>query len=196
MAYDDYAWITDRLAIGGTVAEPDELPFDAVLSLETSARATLRDLVESGHVEYQWRSIMDGNGWETDEEVVQHFDAAAAQINDWLASGKRVLVHCFAGASRSVTAVIWYLVRYRGFNWHDALGLIRGQRSIANPNVRFEIALRRELGEDMSEHVIEERIKAFCGKMLADFEIEVDPQHIWDMLARGGASPQRASVAR
>jgi hypothetical protein len=197
MPYTDYHWITDRLAIGGIVAEPDELPFDAILSLETHAPAEVRALVTSGRVDYQWRSIMDGVSYEQNDDIVHRFDSAASQIHEWLEGGKRVLVHCFAGASRSVTAVIWYLMRYEGHAWDDALALIKQQRAIANPNIRFELPLRLAFGERLTEAWIEERIGAYCRKMLVDFNVEVDPHEIRDSLVRQGTlAPAHVSSRR
>jgi atypical dual specificity phosphatase len=189
MPYTDFHWITDQLAIGGIVAEPEDLPFDAILSLETHAPATLRDLVKSEHVDYQWRSIIDGVSHELNDDIVRRFDSAAGQIHEWLQSGKRVLVHCFAGVSRSVTAVIWYLMRYEGHAWDDALALVKRHRVRANPNIRFEIPLRLAFGERLSEAWIDERIRAYCQKMLTDFEVEVDPREIRETLERQGTLP-------
>ena len=75
MAYTDYNWVTDRLAIGGFVHESEEdLPFDAILSMETHAPAVLRDFVRSGRVDYQWRSIIDGICDEEHDEIIRRFD--------------------------------------------------------------------------------------------------------------------------
>src|SRR5579884_1395408 len=103
MPYTDYNWIDEQLAVGAFVGEPhQDLPFDAILSMETHAPAALRELVRSGQVDYQWRSIVDGISDESNDEIVARFDAAAAQVNDWLGQDRRVLVHCYAGVSRAV----------------------------------------------------------------------------------------------
>lgn len=186
MPYTNYTWITDRLAIGGWVADSDQLPFDAILSMETHAPPGIREMVLSGEIAYEWRSIIDGISHEEHGEIVRRFDAAAALIDEWLRGDKRVLVHCYAGASRSVTAVIWYLMQYEGYSWDDALTLIHRQRNIANPNIRFEIPLRIANGEDLDERWIERRIREYCDKMRTDFNIEVDPQEIRETLERQG----------
>src|SRR5919199_5943179 len=54
MPYTNYNWITDRLAIGGVVSDPEALPFDAILSLMTEAPAGMWELARSGNVEYAW----------------------------------------------------------------------------------------------------------------------------------------------
>src|SRR5579872_3416077 len=107
MAYTDYHWISDRLAVGSFVYEPDdEFPFNAVLSLETWAPPALRELVRSAQVDYRWYSIIDGYSWEQHGDIVVRFDAAADQIHDWLSNGCTVLVHCTAGISRSAAETV------------------------------------------------------------------------------------------
>ena len=196
MPYTDFNWITDRLAIGGFVTDSDDLPFDAVLSMEVHAPTAVRDLIHSRRVDYQWRPIIDGYCWEQHDAIVQRFDEAAAQLHDWLTADKRVLVHCFAGVSRSVTAVIWYLMRYEGKTWDEALGAIRADREIANPNVRFETALRVASGEAIGEDLIRERIEAWAAKLKATYDLEIDRQQVWEDLDRQGTLARlRASAA-
>jgi protein-tyrosine phosphatase len=189
--YKDYDWITDRLAVGGFVHEShDELPFDAILSLETSAPAVLRDLVTSGRIDYQWRSIVDGICHESHGEVVRRFDEAAAQIDRWLTDDKRVLVHCYAGVSRSVTAVVWYFVRYHSLCWDEAMQLVRGRRQGADPAVAFEVALRLEAGEEISEKWIERRIEERRARLL-ELNIDSPPEEIWNALEEQGTFRRR-----
>jgi hypothetical protein len=196
MAYTDYNWVTDRLAIGGFVRESHEdLPFDAILSMETHAPPSLRELVQSGRVDYQWRSILDGICDEEHDEIVRRFDDAADQMHAWLQDDKRVLVHCFAGVSRSVTAVIWYLIRYEGHTWDEALEMIKAGRTVANPNIRFEIPLRIEGGEELTEEWMEQRILAYCAHQKAQYNVDVDPSEIWDTLDRQGTLHDRAAAA-
>jgi hypothetical protein len=44
-------------------------------------------------------------------ELSSHFDACFAFISEALAAGGGVLVHCFAGRSRSVTVLLAFLMR-------------------------------------------------------------------------------------
>ncbi|MGH2441611.1 MAG: dual specificity protein phosphatase family protein [Chloroflexota bacterium] len=186
MPYTDYDWVGDRFAIGGLVTESDhDFPFDAVLSMETHAPATLRELAASEHIEYRWFSIIDGFSWEQHDEIVRRFTDAADQLSAWLAEDKKVLVHCTAGISRSATVVIWYLVRHEGYTWEDGLAFLRSFRSRINPNARFEIALRLSAGEKLSEGEIGARIRENCDRTLAD-GFEVDPAELWRDLEKQG----------
>lgn len=193
--YTDYNWITDRLAVGGFIHEAhDDLPFDAILSLETAAPAVLRELVKSGRVDYQWRSIIDRACDEPHDEVVRRFDEAAAQIDRWLRDDKRVLVHCYAGVSRSVTAVVWYLVRYQNLPWDEAMALVKDRREIANPAVAFEVALRLETGETLSEEWIERRIEEHRA-LLLELNVDSSAEEIWDALEQQGTFQRRQRVS-
>ncbi len=76
------------------------------------------------------------------EPIYLHFDTAHLLIKKALAEGKRVLVHCAAGMSRSVTLVAAYLMIERGLTAAEAIGLIVRRREIANPNPGFRRQLK------------------------------------------------------
>ena len=186
MSYSNFNWIDDRLAVGGFVTESGEFPFDAILSLETHAPLTLRDVALSESLEYRWHSIIDGISYEENDAIVRRFDDAAEQIAAWLRDGKRVLVHCYMGISRSVIAVAWYLVRYEGMSWEEALDLIRVARTQANPNIRFEIPLRLAAGERLTREDVARRIDAWVEVLLEREGIAVPTEEIWETLERQG----------
>ncbi len=57
-------------------------------------------------------------------------DEAAAAIDERLAKGDRVFVHCGAGTKRSPLAVAWYLRRYKGMTLDEAYAFIQTKRPI------------------------------------------------------------------
>jgi len=63
-------------------------------------------------------------------------------IREGVAANEKVLVHCHAGISRSVTIVVAYLMICRGHSLSTALAAVRGVRAIANPNPGFMATLR------------------------------------------------------
>jgi hypothetical protein len=196
MAYTDYHWIGDRLAVGSSVSEPDDdFPFDSVVSMETWAPPSVGNLVRSGGVDYRWHSIIDGYAWEEHDEIVARFDAAAEQIHDWLSNDRTVLVHCTAGISRSVTTVIWYLMRFEGYSWADAYALVREQREIAFPNPRFEIALRTEAGETIDWKDFDRRIEEHLAIMEA-FKLSDSHSQIMEDLERQGTLQKMRQLTR
>lgn len=64
-------------------------------------------------------------------------------IDDELSQGGRVLVHCQAGVSRSVTIAAAYLVKKNNIAAAQAIDEIRQVRPIAWPNHGFRAALNR-----------------------------------------------------
>jgi atypical dual specificity phosphatase len=66
-----------------------------------------------------------------------HFQEAIKYINSVLISGGTVLVHCFAGVSRSATIVIAYLMQELGMTMTDAMNFTRRRRPIVCPNFGF-----------------------------------------------------------
>jgi protein-tyrosine phosphatase len=70
-------------------------------------------------------------------DASKHFDAAYAFIEEGRSSDGAVLVHCAAGASRSATIVIAYLMRKRNWSFEAAFACVRKIRLLVNPNVNF-----------------------------------------------------------
>lgn len=54
-----------------------------------------------------------------------------------LDNGGTVLIHCHMGISRSVSIVIYFLMKLKQMTYLQALMYIRQHRSIANPNIGF-----------------------------------------------------------
>ena len=54
-----------------------------------------------------------------------------ADMHELLTGGKKVLVHCAAGAQRSPTVVACYLMRYHGLSPEEAIAQIRSKRPVA-----------------------------------------------------------------
>ena len=72
-------------------------------------------------------------------------------------SSHRVLIHCAAGVSRSVTITCAYLMRHHGLGARTALRRVQTTRRLANPNTGF----RRQLLQ--YEVVLEERRRGGGG---------------------------------
>jgi hypothetical protein len=75
-------------------------------------------------------------------ETEGQFKDAAAKINDWVSQGKKVLVHCRGGKSRSVSVVIAYLMIYKGWAFDLAYWHLRVRRSKSTPYDRYLPILR------------------------------------------------------
>lgn len=70
--------------------------------------------------------------------IERYFEQMAQFIHAHIQQGHNVLVHCHAGMSRSVTAVLYYMMKYRGYNSvEEALETVKKSRPIAHPNKGF-----------------------------------------------------------
>lgn len=67
------------------------------------------------------------------ENIRSHFETCFAFMN----SANKVLVHCNAGVSRSVTIVTAYLMKHYGLRLADAFEKVRSLRPAARPNPGF-----------------------------------------------------------
>ncbi|XP_076920354.1 dual specificity protein phosphatase 1-like [Bidens hawaiensis] len=74
--------------------------------------------------------------------IAECIDDCFGFINEAKRTG-RVLVHCFAGRSRSVTVVVAYLMKTHGMSSSKALNLVKSKRSVAAPNAGFILQLQR-----------------------------------------------------
>lgn len=82
----------------------------------------------------------------TDEpstKLSNHFKEALDFVRSAIVEGKNVLVHCFAGVSRSATIVIAYLLKYHKMEYNPAMALVKSKRPWINPNYGFQGQLRR-----------------------------------------------------
>lgn len=76
-----------------------------------------------------------------DEDPTLQFPQAFEFIERAREAGSAVLVHCQAGASRSATVCIAYLMKYRDMTLQDAFTLCRRRRKRVAPNPHFMNAL-------------------------------------------------------
>lgn len=72
-----------------------------------------------------------------------YFEPVAEFIHVHLMHGHRVLVHCMAGHSRSVSLVAYYLMKTQGIGAKQALKLIKMHRPTIRPNSGFKKQLRK-----------------------------------------------------
>ncbi|BAD69005.1 putative DsPTP1 protein [Oryza sativa Japonica Group] len=72
-----------------------------------------------------------------DIDLAKHFDECFSFIDESISSGGNVLVHCFAGRSRSVTIIVAYLMKKHQMSLENALSLVRSKRPQVAPNEGF-----------------------------------------------------------
>ena len=58
-------------------------------------------------------------------------------------SDKKILIHCKMGASRSVSILLYYMMKEHNMKLDDALKMVKEKRIIINPNNRFITILKQ-----------------------------------------------------
>jgi len=71
------------------------------------------------------------------------FDSCIKFIRKVDECGGKVLVHCFAGVSRSATVVVAYLMKEKGMRMGKALRYVKEKRTFVNPNDGFRRQLKQ-----------------------------------------------------
>ncbi|CAF9917177.1 hypothetical protein IMSHALPRED_003488 [Imshaugia aleurites] len=76
------------------------------------------------------------------EDLLAIFGPTSDLIEEKRAEGKKILVHCRMGISRSVTLVMAYLMRAWGVGFPEAQTFVKEKRPMASPNRGFCEQLR------------------------------------------------------
>lgn len=74
---------------------------------------------------------------------------AIESITEAVSSGGKILVHCHAGVSRSVSLVCAYLM-YTGFSWDEALQFVRERRPQAFPHPLIARSIKQYFGKTIN----------------------------------------------
>jgi predicted protein tyrosine phosphatase len=74
---------------------------------------------------------------------------AIESIAEAVHSGGKILVHCHAGVSRSVSLICAYLM-YSGFSWDEALQFVRERRPQAFPHPMIARSIKHYFGRIIS----------------------------------------------
>ena len=75
----------------------------------------------------------------SDQNIIKYFGECLNFIN----GEEKVLVHCMAGASRSATIVIAYLMWKKKMKYKDARDFVKQKRFIVYPNLGFRDQLQK-----------------------------------------------------
>lgn len=71
------------------------------------------------------------------ENLVKHLPSVIRYIHRNLVQGKKILVHCWAGKSRSPAIVIAYLMSRYNISYEDAFMLVKQKRKVVKLNSGF-----------------------------------------------------------
>jgi histidinol-phosphate aminotransferase len=125
-------WITDLIALGDFEDSRDPEDVDAVLNVAAEA-PVVHDL-PCLHLKVEDQQPING----------RDLNLALGCLTDRTAVGHRVLVHCWAGVSRSPAIVAAFIAMTTGLSAEDALKIIQKKRQNADPDpVVWQSILRK-----------------------------------------------------
>jgi protein-tyrosine phosphatase len=84
---------------------------------------------------FEWHHFEADDVFE--ENISQHFEDSHKVISTALKDGKKVLVHCAGGISRSPTIVCAYLMQENGWSRKEAIEYVSKRRLVIEPNDGF-----------------------------------------------------------
>jgi len=70
-------------------------------------------------------------------DIGSYFDECVVFIDDALSKNEKILVHCYAGISRSSSIILAYLINKYNYSLKDALKIVKKKRPIVQPNSGF-----------------------------------------------------------
>ncbi len=126
-------WITKNIAIGDYIdsKKAQEGDFDAILCLVSSCCNIADTRFNILNV-----SLIDAAGNDRDK-----FEEATNFIDKIVSRNEKILVHCYAGRSRSVSIVARYLMISKNIASKEALSIIERKHKICLSNGINEILL-------------------------------------------------------
>jgi len=86
-----------------------------------------------GEFEYLVLDVVDSE----EQNLIRLFPQAKQFINNAIAQGGTVLVHCNGGISLSPSFTIMYVMEQYNMSWEDALHLVQNRRYCISPNGGF-----------------------------------------------------------
>jgi protein-tyrosine phosphatase len=107
--------------------------FDIIISALCVSEYRMFEMDVPYHVEWHKLILMDTD----EEEIYDYFNQVDAILRRGLREGKRILVHCAAGRSRSPTLVIAHLMMEHNWTRKEAIEFVSRKRMIIEPNDGF-----------------------------------------------------------
>jgi atypical dual specificity phosphatase len=101
------------------------------------------------------------------QNMMPHLPSAVKFIKSALKKGGNILVHCYAGVSRSATTVIAFLMVEKKASFMEAANYVRKKRPIIYPNIGFQkqlIELERILKEVNNDEMIMSQVSNRANK--------------------------------
>ena len=134
--FNDMDQITSQIYLGNSASASNksklkELGIKKVLSVIDFGAPSYNDKDDINHKTIYVADIYTQN-------IIKYF----GDCLNFIKGDDKILVHCMAGASRSATIVIAYLMWNQKMSYHNALNLVKDKRFIVFPNPGFRDQLQ------------------------------------------------------
>lgn len=93
---------------------------------------------DSNEITYYKFSIKDNNS----DDIIDILNQTYQIIDSNLSQGNNVLVHCYMGASRSASVIIYYLMKKLDWDYDRAKDHVTFIRPLVNLSQKFELTLK------------------------------------------------------
>ncbi|CAF3378321.1 unnamed protein product [Rotaria socialis] len=123
--------VIDNLYISGLETRHAILNKGIRCVINISSECPMQDLGPT--VEYEKISLLDL----PTTSIQPYFDRLTTRIHQNLQQGKKTLVHCYVGRSRSATIILAYLMKHKQMSLREAFHYLRSRRHIVGPNFGF-----------------------------------------------------------
>jgi protein-tyrosine phosphatase len=124
----------------GTISDASKLSVENPLGIEEVINVCGEDYEHNPAIHYTMVNLQDGH--EIPENI---FWQVVNYGVECLLSGKRTIIHCHAGRSRSVGLAAAILTRISKMNFEAALGFIKRKRPIAFPHHIILLSCRKNM---------------------------------------------------
>jgi len=101
----------------------------AVLTINNEPVRIPAEIEKSGDIKTLYINLGDN----CTSQIKNHFE----EINTFIEENQCVLVHCYAGVSRSATAVLAYIMKHQNMSLTKALMYVKNKRHVICPNFSF-----------------------------------------------------------
>ncbi|CAF1101605.1 unnamed protein product [Adineta steineri] len=87
-----------------------------------------------------------------EQDLAQYFEKCIEFIHQARTEHENILVHCYAGISRSATVVLAYLMTIGDYDVDKAIQIVKGARGFIHPNPGFLSQLKRYQSNDVKKN--------------------------------------------
>lgn len=131
----DYSQITGNIFIGSDLCTGNVCPIHGPqfkklgITVELNLSSEKKEIPPDHMDSYSWLPVVDGYA-----PNICQLAIGTSIINEAVASGNKVYIHCKNGHGRSPTMLAAYLLRYQNYSLDDAIKFIQSKR----PEIHIE----------------------------------------------------------